>query len=203
MDIPWAEIASTSAAALSAVAAVGAWKAATRSNSTAERVEAIERDRWHADLLPQFDIRIERIEGDRATLDVQLTGPLPLCSLDNVEISIASSDDQERVNRLPQSRPTQDDIDTQVWGPWRFTHGADGADVGGNTVAPMSLQVGRGRPFAIERTRPPFWMEGPELDETWRERWREKPLRLHLRCTRGDDKPWSIPYAVDEARLPQ
>ena len=77
MDIPWAEAASFSAAALSAVAAVGAWMAAKRSNITADSVAKIESDRWHAELLPKFDVRIERIEGDRATLDVQLVGPLP------------------------------------------------------------------------------------------------------------------------------
>ena len=197
MDIPWAEAASFSAAALSAVAAVGAWMAAKRSNITADSVAKIESDRWHAELLPKFDVRIERIEGDRATLDVQLVGPLPLCRLDEVAISIVSSDDQERISRLPSGRPTQQDLDDHVWGPWRFTHGADGADVGGNIVDPVPMQVGRGRPFAIERTRPGFWMEGPNLNEDWRERWRGKPLRLRLDCTREGFKPWSVPLSVD------
>ncbi|GGT13203.1 hypothetical protein GCM10010271_15170 [Streptomyces kurssanovii] len=210
MNIPWLEIAGFSAAALSALAALGSWKAARRANATSARAQAtgerayevaelvarIERDRWHADLLPQFRIALERETGDRATLSVRLVGPLPLCHLDEIRIAVVASDDYVRAARLPGG-PSQDELDAQVWGPFRFTHGADGADVNGQTVEPFSLQVGAGRPFSMERTRPPHWQEGQERDAHWRNQWTNTPIRLIATCTREGFKPWVVPCEVE------
>lgn len=196
MNIPWSDVSSFSAAGLSAVAAVGAWMAARRSNATADSVAAIERERWHADLTPIFDLKIKGLEGDRATLDVQLIGPYPLQNLDRMAVSITSSDDSDRMSRLAGG-PTQEEVDAQVWGPYRFTHGADGADEGGHTVAPVSLKVGRGRPFSIEQTRPPTWQEGSDRQERWWNQWTGKPLKLVITCQRAGFAPWVVPVDVE------
>ncbi|KAB1979454.1 hypothetical protein [Streptomyces triticiradicis] len=196
MNIPWLEIAGLSAAALSAVAAVGSWKSARTSNDTAVIVARIEQDRWHADLLPQFRINIERAEGDRATLSVHLVGPLPLCRLDEIRLAIVQSDDMTREAR-PPGEPTQEQLDAQVWGPFRFSHGADGADVDGRTVNPIALEVGAGRPFSIERTRPPHWQQGDDRGARWRDQWINRPMRLVLTCKREGFKPWIVPYEVE------
>lgn len=196
MSIPWGDIATFSTAALSAVAAAGAWLTAHRSAKTADTVARIEQDRWHAELLPQFDISIERGEGDRATLSVRLAGPLPLCHLDEIRIQVVQSDDMSRVATLP-AEPTQEQLDAQVWGPLRFTHGADGADLDGKTVAPFSLEVGTGRPFSIERTRPPHWQQGDDRDARWRDQWLNLPMRLVLTCRRDGFKDWVVPCDVE------
>ncbi|MGA5454770.1 hypothetical protein ACPCVO_50320 [Streptomyces umbrinus] len=196
MDIPWLEIAGLTAAALSAVAAAGSWKSARTSNATAVAVARIEQDRWHADLLPKFQISIERAEGDRATLSVRLVGPLPLCHLDEIRIAIVSSDDMSRVAQLAGS-PSQEELDAQVWGPLLFTRGADGADANGQTVSPFSLEVGTGRPFSIERTRPPHWQEGEDRDRRWRDQWANMPMRLVLTCKREGFKTWTVPCEVE------
>ncbi|SFE34316.1 hypothetical protein [Streptomyces mirabilis] len=154
-------MATFSTAALSAVATVGTWLAAHRSAKTADTVARIEQDRWHAGLLPQFQITIERAEGDRATLSVRLVGPLPLCHLDEVRLKVVPSDDMSRTVTFTGG-PSQEQVDAQVWGPLRFTPGADGAGVTGQSVAPFSLQVGTGRPFSLERRRaPPAAGRGP------------------------------------------
>lgn len=202
MNIPWSDIASFSAAALSAVAAAGSWKAARRANATADSVAGIERERWHADLTPQFRIAIEQSDSGHAKLDVQLVGPLPLHHLDRVSMVIASSDDLDRTPRLAGSR-TQEETDAQVWGPYRFTHGADGANVTGHSVRPFPLQVGRGRPFSIERTRPPHWQEGLDVNARWLDQWSGKPLRLVLTCTRAGFEPWTVPYDVEAPPSPR
>ncbi|MDX2757930.1 hypothetical protein [Streptomyces europaeiscabiei] len=196
MDIPWGDIATFSTAALSAVAAAGAWRAAHRSTTTATTVARIEQDRWHAELMPQFDITIERGEGDRATLSVRLDGPLPLRRLDEIRIEIAQSDDMSYTARTP-GPPTQDELDAQVWGPFQFTHGADGADASGKTVAPFALEVGKGRPFSIGRTRPPYWQLGDDRDARWRDQWLNKPMRLVLTCRREGFTLWTVPQEVE------
>ncbi|MCG0066281.1 hypothetical protein L0F81_23820 [Streptomyces tricolor] len=196
MSIPWADIGAVSTAGLSAIATWGAWLAARRSAKTAEAVARIERQRWHADLTPQFDISIERSESGRAALSIRLVGPLPLGRLDEIAVRIVSSDDMDRTARLPGG-PTQEDLDAQVWGPCRFTHGADGADENGQTVAPFSLSVGTGRPFSIERTRPPHWQEGPDVERRWRDEWLNAPMRLVITCTREEFEPWVVPCDVE------
>lgn len=196
MDILWGEIATFGTAALSAAAAAGAWRAAHRSADTADAVARIEKDRWHADLLPKFQIGIERAEGDRATLSVRLVGPLPLCKLDEIRIVVVSSDDMVRLSTLPGG-PSQEDIDGQVWGPLRFTRGADGADTNGQTVAPFRLDVGQGRPFSLERTRPPRWQQGEDRDARWRDQWLNTPMRIILTCKRDGFKTWIVPRDVE------
>jgi hypothetical protein len=202
MNIPWGDIATFSTAALSALATAGAWRAAHQSAKTTDAVARIEQDRWHADLLPQFRVTIDRTEGDRATLTVHLAGPLPLSRLDQVRIQIHPSDDKSRVATLPNG-PTQDDLDAQVWGPLRFTHGADGADVDGRTVAPFSLEVGKGRPLSVELTRPPHWQQGNNRIAEWRDEWLNKPMRLVLTCTRHGFADWVVPYEVEVPHAPR
>jgi hypothetical protein len=202
MGTPWASIIAGSTAVFSAVATGGAWLAARRANSTADAVARIERDRWHADLLPQFSVRIERSEGDRATLSVRLVGPLPLCHLDEVCVEVAQSDDMDYTPRLAGG-PTQEQVAAQVWGPLRFVPGSDGADRNGRKVAPFTLAVGRGRPFALERTRSPLWWEGNDREARWRDKWLNLPMRLVLTCHREGFDLWTVPYEVDVPEVPQ
>lgn len=196
MDIPWGDIASFSTAALSAVAGGGAWMAARRANSTADTVARIEEDRWHAELLPQFEISMGRIEHDRATLSVRLVGPITLCHLDEIRIKVVQSDDKNYSTTLP-GEPTQEQVDAQVWGPLRFARGTDGVNASGKTVDPFSLEVGKGRPFAVERTSPPRWHEGDDPAARWLSQWRNKPMKLELTCRRDGFKDWVVPYSVE------
>ncbi|MFI6140289.1 hypothetical protein ACIBCC_19140 [Streptomyces griseus] len=160
---------------------------------------SIEQKRWQADLTPMFEVTIKRAEGSRATLDVQLVGPLPLGSLDEVSISITSSDDAVRDDRLAGG-PSQEELDAQVWGPYRFTFGANGADVNGRTVKPFALAVGRGHPFSIEQTRPPHWQEGQDRADRWETQWAWKPIKLVFRCQKAGFEPWVVPYDVERPR---
>ena len=202
MNIHWTDIGAVSTAGLGAAATWGAWMAARKSSSTADAVARIERDRWHAELTPQFDITIERGEGERATLNVRLAGPVPLRHLDQIAIRIVSSDDMDRTPRTP-APPTLEDIEAQVWGPYQFTHGADGADENGQTVDPFRLHVGRGRPFSLERTRPPRWQQGDDRDTRWRDQWLNLPMRLVLTCSRDGFKDWVVPCDVDVPQSPR
>ena len=202
MGTPWASIIAGSTAVFSAVATGGAWLAARRANATADAVARIERDRWHTDLLPQFSARIEMGEGDRATLSVRLVGPLPLCHLDEIRVEVAQSDDMDYTPRLAGG-PTEEQVAAQVWGPLRFVPGSDGADRNGHTVVPFALTVGRGRPFALERTRSPLWWDGNDREERWRDKWLNLPMRLVLTCRREGFEPWTVPYEVDVPEAPR
>lgn len=185
----------------SAIASERAADSAAASAASAEAVTKVDHARWLAERTPLFEINIKDEEGDRATLNVQLAGPPALGHLDGVKITIGSSDDLMRRPSLDGRRPTQEDLGSHVFGPWRFTHSADGADAGGTTVDAVPLRVGRGRPFAIERTRPPFWEEGPDRGQRWRDRWAETPVKLSILCSR-DGEEWTVPVDVDQPLPP-
>lgn len=202
MSTHWADGTSAITAVASTLAAIASWRAAQRSNRTAEAVARIERNRWQTEMEPTFDITIVRSQGDHATLDVQLTGPHALRQLDEIIIDILASDDQLRDPLNPHGRPTAEDVANHTWGPYRFTPRTDGADEHGKRVAPFALQVGRGRPFAIELTRPPLWQEGDDRNRRWREQWDGKPLKMRLTCTRAGHEPWIIPYDIERPPTP-
>lgn len=174
-------------------------RAADAANRTAEAVARIEQQRWHIELTPQFDITLTGDSGDRAKLHIYLSGPDHLGQLDEVLVRVEDDD------MLHEARPgdpdvTQDDYDNFVWGPFRFPFGADGADRAGQTIAPFSLSVGKGRPLAMERTRPGHWMRG-RSQEQWQSQYRGHPVRLVLTCRRGDEE-WILARPVDQPPAP-
>jgi hypothetical protein len=92
----------------------GLWIGA-KANRTANGVARIEGSRWHAEMTPVFQITLKE-SGDRASLDVKLTGPTHLGGLDAVHLTITPSDDMDRTPRLAGLRYTQAEVDAQVWG---------------------------------------------------------------------------------------
>jgi hypothetical protein len=209
MSIDWSGWTSTLATAFAAVTSaialrlgrrsndlsVTANQAAASANQTAEAVARIERERWHVERTPHFDIRLGRPEGNRAPLHIYLSGPDHLGQLDEIKIRI-DDDDMQHEARPGDPEVTQADYDNFVWGPYRFPHGADGADIHGKTVAPFQLDVGRGRPLSMERTRPGHWMRGT-TQENWEQKYRGHPVRLILTCRRGDEE-WVLARPVDQ-----
>ncbi|WP_405673298.1 hypothetical protein [Streptomyces sp. NBC_01530] len=189
MSIPWGAIASFVTAALSAVAAAGSWKAARRANATADAVALIERERWHADLTPQFDLDLLESGNGQAMLVVHLSGPDALRQLDEIAIAVGN-DDRDHVVSHPIGGPTQEDVDSFVWGPFRFTPAVNGTDQSGRGPQPFPLDVGAGRPLAMQRTWPAPWMEGTTRD-MWQGEYVGQPIRLVMTCRRGDEE-WVI-----------
>lgn len=186
MDIPWGDIATFSTAGLSAVAAAGAWFAANRSSKTADTVARIEEQRWHADLTPQFDIELLETGNGQALLMVHLNGPDALRHLDHIAIEVGD-DDRDLTRVTPGPGVTRDDLDLFVWGPYMFSHGANGTDEHGRGPEPFSLTVGTGARRAMRRTRPGHWMGG-KSQGMWQGEYVGQPIRLVLTCRRGDQE---------------
>ena len=189
MSIPWGDIATFSTAALSAVATAGAWLAAHRSAKTAEVLTRIERERWHAELTPQFDLALTETGNGQALLSVHLSGPDALRQLDEVAIAVGN-DDMDHTVVHPTDNLTQDDADAFVWGPFRFTPSVNGTDEHGRGPRAFPLDVGAGTSRAMQRTRPALWMEG-KSQGVWQGENAGNLIRLVLTCRRGDEE-WVI-----------
>ncbi|MEV7279752.1 hypothetical protein [Streptomyces sp. NPDC093111] len=202
-----ADRASAIAALLSVAAAAASWEATGRASDTAEEarrtaeiVARIERDRWLAELTPQFKFTLTK-EGDRAAkLLVHLAGPDALGHLDSVTVRIGDDDydhipTQQRLGYTNPSGPTPEQIAAHVWGPFRLRPRISEADEHGRELTFTELRVGRSRPLALDRTMPGTWMEGTTYD-SWQQQYEGHPLRLLFTCRRGEET-WKIARAVD------
>ncbi|TFI30182.1 hypothetical protein [Streptomyces sp. 4R-3d] len=186
MDIPWSQIATFSTAGLSAVAAIGAWRAAHRSAGTAHTIAAIERARRLEERRPQIECSLHEPWTDgQAILKVDLIGPDSLGQLDALSVRV-DNDDAEHILLTPGGGVTQADYDAHIWGPFRFSPGINDSDAEGRNTAEFPMTVGRGRPFAMERTRPGHWMTGKTYDD-WQNDYRNEPVRLVITCRLGED----------------
>lgn len=178
------------ATTIAAIAAVGAWLAARRSGRAADALTRIEARRWHAELTPKFKITC-RVSGEHAALRIELVGPPGLDRLDRLTVRIR--DDIRDRTPVVTGGPTAEEIARQVWGPYRFVAGIDGADPTGRQVAPIQLLAGDWRPFTLEKTDKPPWSEDTEW---WTAQYEGSPIRLMLRCERQGDEPWTVPIEV-------
>jgi hypothetical protein len=178
-------ITSTIAAGLSAIAAIGAWNAAHRSNQTAETMARIERDRRHEERRPQFELTLEPRSEQHSNLNIHLAGPDELGEVEIISIRV-DDDDKDRTG-LIYGDTTREEIDNHIWGPVRFTPRLVGVDEHGRTAGPFSLRVGRGHRFQMEPSLRGLWMTGT-TQEQWQREYRGHPVRLVITCRAGDDE---------------
>ncbi|MFD6936250.1 hypothetical protein ACFWAP_08875 [Streptomyces goshikiensis] len=184
------------AAFLSVVAAAAAWEATGRASDTAEQarrtaeiVARIERDRWLSELTPQFEFTLTK-EGDQAAkLLIHLAGPDALGHLDSVTVRVGDDDydhtpTQHRLGYVDPHGPTPEQIAAHVFGPFRLRPRVNDADDDGRELTFTDLQVGRGRPLALDRTMPGMWMVGKTYD-SWQREYEGHPVRLVITCRRG------------------
>ncbi|MFC7981338.1 hypothetical protein [Streptomyces sp. NPDC057336] len=101
-------------------------RAADQANAAAKAVAQIERDRWHHEMTPRFDVTIIRLgpATDQASLMLTFEGPPALERLDAVEVKIRDDGYTHGVGLAGED--IQEIADT-VWGPYRFRPGIDGA----------------------------------------------------------------------------
>ncbi|GAA3251566.1 hypothetical protein [Nonomuraea helvata] len=187
----WSAVAaavSALAAIVAVVVAFFAWKATKNAAKATADLTKIEARRWHHDLTPQFTFELGPEAGDRTTLKVWFNGP---AALGELTVSVTIRNDKPRNSTLAGS-PSQEEIDAQVWGPYRFVPHVDGADQHGRAAAPIKLLPGDGRQFSLQRTIAPSWTR----EEWWRDEFKYAPVRVGLRCTSGDDDPWTVYHEV-------
>lgn len=185
-------------AAVSAVAAVAAWRAAVGSRKAAAELATIERARRHAELTPQLVTTIASDGPGRFLLRIHLDGPLELGGLDQVVIAVRN----DTADHTPLTGDvTPEESNAQIWGPLRFTPGMDNATADGRQVGPISLQVGDDRPFQMELSKPPRWADAGG-EQWWRRTYQggTAPLRLAVTCRKDGEGPWIIPIELTPSR---
>jgi hypothetical protein len=123
-------------------------RAADRANATVDSVAEVERERWHHEMTPRFDVTINQLGScsDQASLMPTLEGKPALERGDAVEIEIR--DDGYTHGSGLAGGPSQQDIDETIWGPYRFKSGIDGASTNGRKVPAAAMELGEWRKLA-------------------------------------------------------
>jgi len=184
--------ANLAAAGLTAIAAAFAGLAAARSSQASRTLSRIEQHRRHEELTPQFSVTLQSGSGKAAaspTLRVTLIGPLGLGGgLDRCTVRVR--DDRLRAPSGLADGPTAADIAGQVWGPFRFTPGSEGADAVGRCVGPVPVALDELRLFQMERSTTPAWYADPGA---WEKQYPPlAPVRLAFHCEAAGQPPWDV-----------
>ena len=182
--------------AIIAILVAGASAAYARKQATEQaRVSAIEQDRRHEELMPQFEITctVRETANDSADLRVSLTGG-GLEHLDEVVITILDEAGRDHWTRGLPDGVTQEQAETFVWGPWEFNTGASAQVVSNRETVPRTYSRVSGKNWdllSLIPTRPGYWMTGTSQDD-WRKQYRDHPVRLLITCRREGYEPWFV-----------
>ena len=107
-------------ASMSALAAYGSWRAASRSAVVAQ-------ERYRLELRPVFDSRIIMTDGDNAVMHITLKGPVSLRTPGTIWLRIEDMPSELRDKMLTVHAlgitSGQRGIPTQIWSPWEFAGG--------------------------------------------------------------------------------
>jgi type II secretory pathway pseudopilin PulG len=190
-------------AAAGSVGAVWYARRSARSSATsanaAETTAALDSERRHAELTPQFEITCSaggNGVGDHGELRVALAGPDSLDWLDEVTIAVL---DEAGVDHWARGFPagvSEEDAHRFVWGPWEFNTGASAQVSGNRTTRPRAYSRSDGRNWdrlSLVRTRPGHWMS--MSGEQW-EKEHTDPIRLQITCQRGGEQ-WILLREVE------
>ncbi len=181
------------AATAAAVAALGSWKAATKANETAATIAAIERDRRHTELTPEFGITFEvrSTAPGSADMHIMLTGGID--RLDAVTVTILDDAVQDRWSGGLPAGVTQEEAEAFVWGPWEFNTGASKQVVSSRETRPRAYDRVSGKNWdllSMHPTRPGRWMSMGQDD--WHRQCGDQPVRLLITCQREGYEPWTL-----------
>jgi hypothetical protein len=126
--------------AIIAILIAGASAAYTRKQATEQaRVASIEQGRRHDELTPEFKITCDARDndGNRAELNLELTGPAGLTELNQVTVRIR--DDIPGRKPRDGSKLTQEQVAAVIWGPYRIVTGLRDTDSNGRAHGPFQL----------------------------------------------------------------
>lgn len=158
------------------------------------KVAAIEQDRRHDELAPQFGITcmVKKGTDDWADLRVTLTGGLE--RLDEVVISILDETDMDHWSHGLPDGVTQEQAEAFVWGPWEFNTGASAQVVSNRESQPRPYSRISGKNWdllSLRATRPGHWMTGTSQNQ-WRSQYVFHPIRLIIVSRREGYEPWVV-----------
>lgn len=193
------DILGVTATGAAAVAAMGSWRAAVKSNAAAASLLAIEDARRHDEMKPMLRVDCQRRKGwkDDALLRITLEGPAALGRLDEVRLKILDEMWRDRSGTPLGPMATIEEVKATIWGPYRFRPGVDQtADALGRTASGGPLDLATGTNWilqTVEPSQPPHWVSDADW---WRREHQDQPIRLLVTCVLEGERPWEQAFDV-------
>jgi type II secretory pathway pseudopilin PulG len=176
-------------------------RSSAMSAAAAEATAALDSQRRHAELTPQFEITCtagSNGAGDHGELRLALAGPTGLDRLDGVTVAILDEAGADHWARGFPAGVSEDDARRFVWGPWEFNTGASAQVTGNRTTRTRPYSRSDGKNWdrlSLSRTRPGRWMD--MSPEQWQKQC-EGPIRLQITCQRAGEQ-WILLHEVQPA----
>jgi hypothetical protein len=190
----WAAIGAFGTVATTVVAAWAARQsrnAAIKANEAAGSLAAIELQRHHDEIAPEFDLRFVVTGRSQANLRVALVGGLE--SLDEVTFTILDETGKDHwAGGLP-GRLTQEEAEAFVWGPWEFNAMAAHQVVSNRQSRSRAYSRVTGKNWdllPLRRTEPGHWMT-TYSQQQWQDEYQDQPIRLLITSRRSGYEPWT------------
>ncbi|MBB6000145.1 hypothetical protein [Streptomonospora salina] len=166
---------------LTGAAVYWSWRNARHAGTKA----AIETHRQHAELTPVFRTTCHAQNKHSVLLELMLAGPVGLDGLDRVEAMLA--DPVPDRQPVIAGGPTQQELDDQVWGPYRFMLSTTGV-VSHRTAEAQDVRPNTPIRFRLEQTPAPHWA----IPAHWAEFYGRKPVLVTLDCYKDGFNPWRV-----------
>lgn len=166
-------------------------RAAETAAAAAENTAALDAERRHAELTPEFEFTCTGGENGIAghgELKVTLTGPAGLDRLDEVVIAILDESGANHWGHGYPSGVSEEEASRFIWGPWEFNIGASAQVTDNRTTRPRPYSRADGQNWdrlSLARTRPGHWMS--MSPEQWQQQ-HEGPVRLQITCRRAGEQ---------------
>src|SRR5262249_17936858 len=145
----------------------------------ASSMAAIERQRRHDEIAPEFEVRFAVTGASDAKLRVTLVGG-GLESLDEVAVTILDEAGKDHwTGRLPGAI-TQEEAQAFVWGPWEFNAMAAHQVVSNRESRARAYSRVSGKNWdllPLKRTQPGHWMS-TYSQQQWQDEYEDQPIRL-------------------------
>lgn len=187
-----AEVIASCVAAVSAIAAFGAWRAAVAARRTADRLADIELDRQHRELTPRFTLEVNRDPNNSELAHLLVTlVPGGVETLDEVIVTILDGPGQDRRASGPPRGVSASEFATFVWSPWVFDEGASAQVLDPRTTRPRAYARESGRNWdrlQLRPSRPGSWMTGMSA-ASWSDE-AGSTMRVQLTCRLEGHKEW-------------
>jgi len=202
--VDWANVISSGAAVVAAIAAAASWRAAVNSNKTSSSLAEIERERRHAELTPQFEVRCEKYNDNIFYLYLWLRGPADLERIDSLTLTIRDNkrmgQDTSTQATNSSGEPTAEDIDKQIWAPYRFDPQTSGSSVDGRTSSYSDLKRGDECRFQLTRTIAPRWNTTAGTD------WCaglgiSGQLKISILCKNFESATWTVSWQLERPQV--
>lgn len=186
-------ITSSEVSAVAAVLAAGfaafSGNESRKANEAARKMAKIDEERRHRELTPQFQFDWDILNPPFQRLGIKLVDPIDIQHLDRVTLTIRDS--KKHHGKYSGTR-TQEEIDSCIWAPLRFSPGLEGTSQDGRVAICPELVKLDVFHFQLGKTSVAPWT----TEDWWKEYVWSLPIKIDILCELSGYRNWNLSYEI-------